>query len=485
MIFSSIEFLFFLPVVFAVYWLLRRHLKWQNLFVVAASYFFYGWWDWRFLFLIAFTSACSFGAGLWIGKCLSDGKPGRARWISAANVVLNLGVLFVFKYYNFFAQSLSDAFTFLGHPLDLRPLRIVLPVGISFYTFQAIGYSIDVFKGKMPAVRDVVAFFAYVSFFPQLVAGPIERASNLIPQFARQRTLSQDDALEGLRQMLWGFFKKMVVADTCAMPVMQVFGDPDLYSGSTVLLAVLLFHFQIYGDFSGYSDIAIGTARLFGIRLMRNFDVPYFSRNIAEYWRRWHISLSNWFRDYVYFPLGGSRLGDAKTVRNMMALFLLSGLWHGAAWTYVIWGGLHAVFTLASRYTGHGGKYAQVVAAGRLLPSWREVGQMLGMTLLLQIGWVFFRNATLHDALHYFSCMAVPSILTIPRFQGFTNVNAIFAIGFILIMMVTEWLHRERAHGLDFGPSVPGWVRGAFCAFLLAFIYWFGVDDAAFIYFQF
>lgn len=485
MSFVSIEFLFFLPLVFAGYWLLKNRLGLQNLFVVIASYFFYGWWDWRFLFLIAFTSACSFGAGLLIEQAVSQGRKRRARCWSALNIVLNLGVLFVFKYFNFFIQSFSAAFSFFGHPLDIRALRIVLPVGISFYTFQALSYSIDICQQKMKAVRSIITFFAYVSFFPQLVAGPIERATNLIPQFSAKRTFSVDDAMDGLRQMLLGFFKKMVIADTCAAPVTLVFQSPELYSGSTLFLTVLLFHFQIYGDFSGYSDIAIGTSKLFGIKLMRNFKVPYFSRDIAEYWRRWHISLSTWFRDYVYIPLGGSRVGKARMVGNTFALFLLSGLWHGAAWTYVIWGGLHALFTLPKRLFGKQKKFTGDVAAGRLLPSFKELCQMLGTTLLLMVGWVFFRSASLADALHYFSCTFKPSLLAVPRFQGISNVNAIYGLFFSMLLMLLEWLHRDRDHGLDFRPSAPRTLRYVIYSVMFVLIYCFGVDDAAFIYFQF
>ena len=288
MSFTSNAFFVFLAIVFCLYWFVfGRNLKWQNLLVVAASYVFYGWWDWRFLLLIALTSFCSWGSGLLIGRYRNDGR--KARRISAANIILNLGILALFKYYDFFAQSFADLF--LGGQADKLLLHLILPVGISFYTFQALSYSIDVYRGKIEPVKDVVQFFAYVSFFPQLVAGPIERATNLLPQFGRKREFDYALAVDGLRQMLWGFFKKIVIANFCAVYVDDVFAHPQWYTGTQVAAGAFFFSFQIYGDFSGYSDIAIGTAKLFGIRLMQNFRGPYFSRNIAEFWRRWHISL--------------------------------------------------------------------------------------------------------------------------------------------------------------------------------------------------
>ncbi len=308
MLFNSIDFIIFLPIVFAIYWLLKNRLKLQNAFVVIASYFFYGWWDWRFLILIAFTSICSYASGCWIEKVRINEKNDenennnynkrcerKARRITAANIVINLLILGVFKYYNFFVESFVELFPALN--ADRLLLNLILPVGISFYTFQALSYSIDVYRRKLEPTRDIVAFFAYVSFFPQLVAGPIERATNLLPQFGQKREFDYATAVDGCRQMLWGFFKKMVIADRCAVFVDNVWSDYVSQSGSTLLVAAICFTFQIYGDFSGYSDIAIGTAKLFGIKLKRNFNVPYFSRDIAEFWRRWHISLTTWFRD--------------------------------------------------------------------------------------------------------------------------------------------------------------------------------------------
>ena len=338
MLFNSIEFLLFLPLVFLLYWFLCRDRIQQNLLVVVASYVFYGWWDCRFLILITFTSLCSYWAGIAIG-CFSGSRK-KQKCISEANIVLNLLILGVFKYYNFFAESFADFFQRLGYQMDVVTLNVILPVGISFYTFQALSYSIDVYQNKIKPTKDIVQFFAYISFFPQLVAGPIERATNLLPQFEKQRQFDYSISVDGLRQMLWGFFKKVVVADVCASYVNQYWDLYEELPGLMLIQIAVLFAFQIYCDFSGYSDIAIGCAKLFGIRLMRNFDNPYFSRNIAEFWRRWHISLMTWLRDYVYIPLGGSRCTKHRMTINTIIVFLISGLWHGANWTFVVWGGV-------------------------------------------------------------------------------------------------------------------------------------------------
>lgn len=336
MLFNSIEFICFLPIVFIVYWLADKHLKWQNFLVVTASYIFYGWWDIRFLSLIILTSSFCFVSGLLIER--AEGNRKKQKIINTINILLNIGILGTFKYFDFFSTNIETALHSLGFEPDWITLDILLPVGISFYTLQALSYSIDVYQKKISACHDPIAFFAFVSFFPQLVAGPIERATNLLPQFYKRRTFDYSKAIDGCRQMLWGFFKKMIIADNCAMAVNEIWGSYQYQSGFTLLLGGLLFTFQIYGDFSGYSDIAIGCARLFGIDLMKNFNYPYFSRDISEFWRRWHISLSTWFRDYIYIPLGGSRCKKTKVIRNTFIIFIISGLWHGANWTFILWG---------------------------------------------------------------------------------------------------------------------------------------------------
>ena len=346
MLFNSIDFAVFLPVVFILYWSLNnRSLKLQNLFVVAASYTFYCWWDWRYLGLVILSTVVGYGTGLGIAR--ARGKGARRVWL-LASIVVNLGLLAFFKYFDFFVDGFGAAFTFFGGPVNTRSLGIVLPIGISFYTFQTLGYSIDVYRKRIEPTTDYIAFSAFHSFFPQLVAGPIERATTLLPQFYVRRRFAYAEAVDGLRQILWGLFKKVVIADSCARFANAIFNNSSEYSGSTLLLGALFFAIQIYGDFSGYSDIAIGTGRLFGIRLMQNFAFPYFSRDIAEFWRRWHISLSTWFRDYLYIPLGGSRGGTWLKVRNVFIIFLASGLWHGANWTFVIWGALNALILPAA-----------------------------------------------------------------------------------------------------------------------------------------
>lgn len=340
MLFNSFEFLLFLPIVFILYWFVFRQRRWQNFLIVIASYVFYGWWNWKFLILIALTSTCSFASGITLERFGKDRRI--QKWISASNIILNLAILGVFKYYDFFVGSLQSAIAHLGYNLDFVTLNLVLPVGISFYTFQALSYTIDVYRGKIKATHDPIEFFAFISFFPQLVAGPIERATNLLPQFQSNRTFDYSKAVDGCQQMLWGFFKKLVVADACAGVVNQFWDSYSTLPGFTMFLLGVFFTMQIYCDFSGYSDIAIGCARLFGLNLMRNFDVPYFSRSIPEFWRRWHISLTTWFRDYIYFPLGGSRCSKAKTIRNIFIVWGISGLWHGANWTFVCWGLFHA-----------------------------------------------------------------------------------------------------------------------------------------------
>ena len=401
-----------------------------------------------------------------------------------ANIVLNLGILATFKYYDFFMREFGHIF---GISTDSLLLRIILPVGISFYTFQALSYSIDVYRGKIEPTKDIIAFFAFISFFPQLVAGPIERATNLLPQFLQNRTFSYEQGVDGMRQILWGLFKKIVVADNCAMYVNQVWETYDTQSGSTLLLAAILFTFQIYGDFSGYSDIAIGTAKLFGIKLMRNFNNPYFSRDIAEFWRRWHISLTTWFRDYVYIPLGGSRVGKWKIVRNTFVIFLLSGFWHGANWTFIAWGAYHAVLFLPLILLGMNRKYTNQVAEGRWLPTWKEAGQILLTFMLAVVGWIIFRAETISGAWDYICGICDASIFAKPVWLG--KWQLLTACLAILLMLVIEWLGRNREFALHNLQEIRlfrnRWVRISIygiCLFLVLALRGGSVD---FIYFQF
>ena len=484
MLFNSFEYILFLPIVFLIYWgigysHINDHLKLrlQNAFVVLASYVFYGWWDGRFLLLIAFTSFCSWGSGILIVK--SE----KSKFWLIANIVLNLGILATFKYYDFFVREFGLLF---GISTDSLLLNIILPVGISFYTFQALSYSIDVYRKKIEPTHDILAFFAYVAFFPQLVAGPIERATNLLPQFQTNRKFNYDQAVDGMRQILWGLFKKIVVADNCATYVDQVWATYDTQTGSTLLLAAILFTFQIYGDFSGYSDIAIGTAKLFGIKLMRNFNNPYFSRDIAEFWRRWHISLTTWFRDYVYIPLGGSRVGKWKIVRNTFVIFLLSGFWHGANWTFIAWGAYHALLFLPLILLGKNRKYTNQVAEGRLLPTWKEALQILVTFGLVVLGWIIFRAETITQAWDYICGMMQFGTLR-ASYRFLPNEYLAYPTNlYIIVMIVVEWLQRNKQHGFEvLNTSNYKWIRIAFYYVLVWMIIQNAGTEQTFIYFQF
>ena len=480
MLFNSFEFLIFLPAVFLLYWYLCRTRKQQNFLIVIVSYVFYGWWDWRFLLLIAFTSLCSYGSGFAIER--HEGRRSAQKYISAGNIILNLLILGVFKYYNFFAESFAGLFRGLGYQMDLVTLNVVLPVGISFYTFQALSYSIDVYQGKIKPTKDIVQFFAYISFFPQLVAGPIERATNLLPQFEKQRLFDYAQVVDGLRQMLWGFFKKVVVADICAYYVNQNWDYYEELPGLMLIELAVLFTFQIYCDFSGYSDIAIGCAKLFGIRLMRNFDVPYISRNIGEFWRRWHISLMSWFRDYVYIPLGGNRCAKWKAIANILIVFLISGLWHGANWTFVIWGGYNGVLIVLANLIGWNTKYKSVVAVNKRLPSLNELLSITLTFILVVVGWVIFRSENLSQLAGFFQSLSSNSLVDSNVEFFYLPFAAIFA------MLVVEWKTREKQHAFEQplnGILRKRVVRWAVYYSLILAIYGFWGYAQEFIYFQF
>ena len=402
-----------------------------------------------------------------------------AKTWTTLNIILNLGILALFKYYDFFVTEFAQLFHI---STDGLLLKVILPVGISFYTFQALSYSIDVYRGKIEPTKDIVAFFAFISFFPQLVAGPIERATNLLPQFLKKREFNYDTAVDGMRQILWGLFKKIVVADNCAVYVDKVFSTYAEQTGSTLLLAAIFFTFQIYGDFSGYSDIAIGTAKLFGIKLMRNFNVPYFSRDIAEFWRRWHISLTTWFRDYVYIPLGGSRVSKAKVVRNTFIIFLLSGFWHGANWTFIAWGAYHAILFLPLILTGKNRKYTNQVAEGRILPTLKETGQMLLTFFLVVFGWIIFRAESIGQAWEYVCGMFDRSLLSIPQSGSSRMIRYVVCIVLLLVM---EWFQRGREHGLEIS-RFASYLRFALLIIVIEVILVFMAGTPSqFIYFQF
>lgn len=478
MLFNSFSFLIFLPIVFLLYWFVFKPLKWQNFLVVVASYIFYGWWDWRFLILIAFTSACSYISGIQIEKF--DGNRKVQKWISASNIIVNLLILCIFKYYNFFVDSLDNfvASTF-GSYLDWPTLKVILPVGISFYTFQALSYSIDVYRGKIRASHDVISFFAFISFFPQLVAGPIERATNLLPQFQKSRIFDYAQAVDGCRQMLWGFLKKIVIADNCAAIVNQYWEHYEILPGLQLLLLGVLFAFQIYCDFSGYSDIAIGCARLFGINLTRNFNYPYFSRSIPEFWRRWHISLMTWFRDYLYIPLGGSRCGKLKTLRNVFIVWGISGLWHGANWTFVIWGLYHAILLSVYIVFNINSKYENI-ASHSLMQSFKAAVQIAITFFLTIIGWIIFRADNLSQALDF--------LIRIFQNPAFGYIDGKKMIIWCICLLIIEWIQKNKSHPLHF--SYHGLFRFTIARYAIYFVillimFCFVGKVQTFIYFQF
>ncbi len=403
-------------------------------------------------------------------------------WIS---IIVNLGFLGFFKYYNFFLDNFVSAFSFLGYSINSQGLNIILPVGISFYTFQTLSYTIDVYKKKLEPTKDFIAFAAFVSFFPQLVAGPIERATNLLPQFYKKRNFDYDKAVDGLKQILWGLFKKVVIADNAATYANQIFSNSDDYSGSTLLLGAVFFAFQIYGDFSGYSDIAIGTSRLFGFSLKQNFAFPYFSRGIAEFWRRWHISLSTWFRDYLYIPLGGSKGSKWNRIRNVFIIFIVSGFWHGANWTFIVWGALNAIYFLPLMLLNKNRINTDIVAQGKYLPSIKEffnVSVTFGLTLL---AWIFFRADNIGHAINYTSEIFSRSIFTVPEFGG--GKRSILTVVIILFFIIIEWLGREHIYAIEkMGENwskVLRWTWYVFIIFLIGILS--QTEETPFIYFQF
>jgi alginate O-acetyltransferase complex protein AlgI len=484
MLFNSIDFAIFLPLVFILYWLLKkRSLRLQNLLIVCASYIFYGKWDYHFLGLIIFSTLTDYLIGLGLGK--PDLNPSQRKGLLGISIIVNLGILGFFKYYNFFVENVSNAFSFLGQDINIQSLNIVLPVGISFYTFQTLSYSIDVYQRKIKPTRDLISFAAFVSFFPQLVAGPIERAAHLLPQFNKKRKFNYNQAVDGLRQILWGLFKKIVIADNCAFYANLIFNNSANYSGSTLLLGALFFTFQIYGDFSGYSDIAIGVARLFGFDLMQNFAFPYFSRDMAEFWRRWHISLSTWFRDYVYIPLGGSRGGIWMKVRNTFLIFIISGFWHGANWTFIAWGAINALCFLPLLLLQKNRHNIKVVAQGKYFPSVKEALSIVLTFSLTVLAWIFFRAENLGHAISYIQGIFQISIISIPEFEQ-QSINAVTLLLIIIYFLLIEWLGRENKYAIEKmllkQNRVLRWIYYYSIIYMIVF---FPGQEQEFIYFQF
>lgn len=478
MLFNSIAFLIFLPLVFILYWrVFNKNLKYQNLYLLVISYVFYGWWDWRFLMLIAFSSLLDFLIGLSLKK---QKKISTRKLLLALSLIVNIGFLGFFKYYNFFIENLIIAMDSIGVNANFYSLQIILPVGISFYTFQTLSYTIDIYRNRLEPAKSWIQFFAYVSFFPQLVAGPIERASNLLPQFYKTRDFNYKNAIQGSKQILWGFFKKIVLADSAAVFVNQIFENSSDLNGSTLFIGLIFFAFQIYGDFSGYSDIAIGTARLFGFNLMQNFAYPYFSRDIAEFWRRWHISLSTWFRDYLYIPLGGSKGGVLMKVRNTFIIFIVSGFWHGANWTFIFWGFLNALFFIPLLLKNKNRRHMDVLAESSILPQPQELFKVLVTFVMVSLTWVFFRADSISQAFNYLLEIFSQSLIEVPTIF---SLKVVFAI---IIVLFLEYLNRHQKFGLDFKKLSKVKSYGLYY-FLLIMIIYYAIEfkQQGFIYFQF
>ena len=479
MLFNSLEFLLFLPIVFILYWFVfNKRLTWQNALVLVASYFFYGWWSWKFMGLLMLSTVLDYTYGF------SVASPNRKKakfflWLSIIN---NLGILGIFKYYNFFALQFREGLELLGLHTNPVLLNIALPVGISFYTFHGMSYVFDIYRGKQKPVKNFVDYAVFVSFFPLLVAGPIERASHLLPQVQKVRKFNYTQAVEGCRLILWGMFKKVVIADSLAPIVDAIFNNYQNESGITLIVGAIAFSFQIYGDFSGYSDIALGTAKLFGFELLSNFKFPYFSRDIAEFWRRWHISLSSWFKDYLYIPLGGSKEGKAKAIRNTFIIFLISGFWHGASWNFIAWGFIHACGFLPLLLLKRNRRYTtDVVAEGRLFPNIRELFQMLGTFAFVTFAWVFFRAETFLQGYLYLE-RAVINIISNPSQLISIPIEKVSLIP-IIVFLVVDWLQRQDERRFIMPNNI--YYRYVIYSLMALFVFHFIGERQSFIYFQF
>ncbi|MEI6523812.1 MAG: MBOAT family O-acyltransferase [Bacteroidia bacterium] len=478
MLFNSIAFLIFFPTIFLLYWFVfNKNLKFQNIFLFAASYFFYGCWDWRFLFLLAFSTLLDYYSGIKIVESKSQTQ--KKIWL-VASVSINLGFLGIFKYYNFFAESFAELLRNFGFNGSLQTLKIILPVGISFYTFHGLSYVFDIYYERIKPTRNWIDYTLFVSFFPLLVAGPIERATHLLPQVEKPRKFDYIKTVDGLRQILWGFFKKVVIADSCAEYANIIFDGSESASGSTLIIGAILFTFQIYGDFSGYSDIALGTARMLGFELLQNFKFPYFSRDIAEFWRRWHISLSSWFKDYLYIPLGGSKGNVWMKIRNTFIIFLVSGFWHGANWTFIAWGTINALFIMPSIVFNLNRNNLEIVAKGKMFPSLTEFFNILLTFGLTMLAWIFFRSNSITQAINICKEIFSHSVLLPPSI--FPKTPFIF----IFIFIIIEWIGRENKFAIQtIGQTWKRSTRWSFYYMLIITIVFFMGKEQQFIYFQF
>ena len=477
MLFNSLIFPLFFALVFFAYWILAKaKIKAQNIILLISSYIFYGWWDWRFLGLILASTLVDYIVGLKLEQ--TQGKNKRKQLL-LLSIVFNLSLLGIFKYYNFFIDNFILAFDAIGMTSNLSTINIVLPVGISFYTFQTLSYTIDIYRKELKPTTNFVAFATFVAFFPQLVAGPIERAKNLLPQIKKIRTFDYEMAYNGLGLVLWGLFKKVVIADTCAIYVNDIFSNYETLDSLSLFMGSVYFAFQIYGDFSGYSDMAIGLAGMLGIKLMKNFSYPYFSRTIAEFWRRWHISLTTWFKDYLYIPLGGSKGTKWLNLRNVVIVFLVSGFWHGANWTFIVWGALNALYFIPLMFLNINRKYLEIPSQNRLFPSLKEFLLMLNTFVITCFAWIFFRSENISQAFNYIIRMFNNNQFKISYLNiDPSNVEALLLVAFFIFI---EWFNRTKDHPLT------GNYRMLKYSFVIILIMVFGVfsETQEFIYFQF
>ncbi|OMP30682.1 MBOAT family protein [Mangrovimonas sp. DI 80] len=483
MLFNSLEYFIFLPVVFFLYWtVFKKHLKAQNALILLASYIFYGMWDWRFLSLILLSTVVDYITGLNIYA--SQDLKTRKLWLWAS-IIFNIGLLGFFKYYNFFLDSWIDLLSVFGYHLKSTwTLKVILPVGISFYTFQTMSYSFDVYYRKIKPTKDFLSFATYVSFFPQLVAGPIERASNLLPQIAKKRNFKYNQIVEGLKLILWGLFKKVAVADAIGPIVDDMFANYSSYPASTLILGIVMFSFQIYCDFSGYSDIAIGSAKLFGIELMSNFKFPYFSRNIGEFWQRWHISLSTWFKSYLYIPLGGSRVATSKVIRNVFIIFIISGFWHGANWTFIFWGGLHAVAFIPVLLLKRNRAYKDsTIGSDTFFTTLKEITAALVTFSVVSFSWIFFRSNSLRDSFQF-----INRIFEQFYFEPYFHVKGYRMIDYyilIIVFILYEFrIRKDERNPIPFKSKYVRFITYTILIFMMLLFYDDNTDKS-FIYFQF
>lgn len=476
MLFNSWVFVLFWIVFFFLYWFVfNKSIKLQNAFIAIASFVFYGWWDWRFLLLLWLSLIVDFCVGYFLEIIENKSK---RKLLIVLSIAFNIGLLMFFKYFNFFSDSFESLAHSFGWQVDFVTLNLILPVGISFYTFQSLSYTIEVYNKKLKGTKDIFAYAAFISFFPQLVAGPIERAANMLPQYYKKRVFNYTQSVKGMQLILWGLFKKVVVADTCAIFANNAFNNYTQHDGFNLIMGAVFFSFQIYGDFSGYTDIARGLGKILGFELKINFMYPYFSRSIAEFWRRWHISLSSRFRDYVYIPLGGSRSSKAITIRNTAVVFLVSGFWHGANWTFIVWGALHAIYYVPLVIINKHKSFTDTVAFNRSMPSFKELSLMIGTFILALIAWVFFRADSVEHAFAFLKGMT--------NFKGFHNFGLIRCLPFISIMLLVDWVGRNNECALsDFVAKFPKWFRYVIYLIIAVCVYANFSGEQEFIYFRF